>query len=160
MTPEAKAIEVLTYLNDIRLPLGDKKRSLGIEYHQRQFNPDFRCYPRRLKRTPAACYADIDWATRKALRAPQGKEKILVINASKFPPEGDDCDARLIVAAYQSGLETVYRLWLQRTAFYRLRSVARIRTACASMSMTAPAIIWPPVSTDWKFMFTAMPRTR
>ncbi len=35
------------------------------------------------------------------LRAPRGDEKVLVINATAFPPEGEDCDARLICAAFK-----------------------------------------------------------
>ena len=42
-------------------------------------------------------------AMRKSLRAPQENEKTLVLDAGKFPAEGPDCDARLIVAAYNLG---------------------------------------------------------
>jgi len=37
------------------------------------------------------------------LRPPRDHESVLVLNASGFPPEGEDCDARLICAAYEAG---------------------------------------------------------
>jgi glutamate synthase domain-containing protein 3 len=48
-------------------------------------------------------YRFIDWSTRDSLRAPKEHEKILVLNAREFPPEGDECDARLICAAFALG---------------------------------------------------------
>jgi glutamate synthase domain-containing protein 3 len=48
-------------------------------------------------------YIRIDWDSRQSLRAPQEVEEILVINAHGFQPEGDDCDARLIISAYELG---------------------------------------------------------
>jgi glutamate synthase domain-containing protein 3 len=37
------------------------------------------------------------------LRPPVKGEECLVINAEKFPPEGEDCDARLLCKAYELG---------------------------------------------------------
>lgn len=45
----------------------------------------------------------IDWANQIALRPPQEGEEALVINAFDFPPEGDECDARLLVKAHELG---------------------------------------------------------
>ena len=45
----------------------------------------------------------IDFETRGSLRGPQGNETTLVIDAAHFPPEGDDCDAALLVDAYMKG---------------------------------------------------------
>jgi glutamate synthase domain-containing protein 3 len=45
----------------------------------------------------------VDWSTRHLLAGPQGVEDTLVIHAREFPPEGDDCDARLICEAYFRG---------------------------------------------------------
>jgi glutamate synthase domain-containing protein 1/glutamate synthase domain-containing protein 3 len=97
-----EAIEVLTYLNDIRLPLGDKRRNWTLSILHESLSRVFNAIP-GIKECVGGVYARIDWASRKGLRAPYGNEKVLVINTSKFPPEGDDCDARLIVAAYQLG---------------------------------------------------------
>jgi glutamate synthase domain-containing protein 3 len=58
----------------------------------------------------------IDWNTRDKLRSPQKGEAILVICAEGFPPEGEECDARLMVEAYKLGWRRfiVYRLKGQR----------------------------------------------
>jgi hypothetical protein len=48
-------------------------------------------------------FARIDWDNRDRLRGPQAGEEVLVILGRDFPPEGDDCDARLAVAAYNLG---------------------------------------------------------
>jgi glutamate synthase domain-containing protein 3 len=45
-------------------------------------------------------YRLIDFETRKKLRAPRRDEKTLVINAKKFPPEGNESDASLLLDAY------------------------------------------------------------
>jgi glutamate synthase domain-containing protein 3 len=51
----------------------------------------------------ASPYRRIDFATRTALRAPLAHETTLVINAKAFPPEGDQCDAALLVDAFMKG---------------------------------------------------------
>ncbi len=99
---KAKAIEVLTYLNDIRMPLGEKKRSWVLDIIRDSLTGIFNAVP-GMKTDSQSIYRHIDWATSKHLRAPCDSEKILVINARQFPPEGDDCDARLIVAAHHLG---------------------------------------------------------
>ncbi len=52
---------------------------------------------------PAGKYVRIDWENRRSLRPPKTGEEVLVTDASAFPPEGDDCHARLIVDAYYRG---------------------------------------------------------
>jgi glutamate synthase domain-containing protein 1/glutamate synthase domain-containing protein 3 len=98
----AKAIEVLTYLNDRRLPVGGKKRARVLNIIHESLGRVFQAVP-GIKENAGDLYCRIDWATRRDLRAPQGREKVLVINAGRFPPEGEKCDARLIVAAYELG---------------------------------------------------------
>lgn len=115
----AGAIEVLTYLNDIRIPLGDKKLAWTLNIIRDSLTAIFKAVP-SISSLPgtedspeaisSSLYSRIDWKTRRHLRAPQGSEKVLVVDAEKFPPEGDDCDARLIVAAYKLG-------WKQFIAF-------------------------------------------
>ncbi len=58
----------------------------------------------------------IDWQTRETLRPPGSGENTLIIHASGFPPEGDECDARLMVQAYEKGWKrfVVYGLRGQR----------------------------------------------
>jgi glutamate synthase domain-containing protein 3 len=48
-------------------------------------------------------YRYIDWEKRHTLRSPLNDEKVLVINARDFQPEGKDCDSRLLCAAYKLG---------------------------------------------------------
>ena len=99
---KAKFIEVLTYLNDIRMPVGDKKRSLALHIIRNSLTEIFSATP-KLESNAESMYKYIDWGTRNTLRAPRGNEKILVLNGKEFPPEGEECDARLIVAAYELG---------------------------------------------------------
>jgi glutamate synthase domain-containing protein 3 len=50
-----------------------------------------------------SAFRRIDYDTRAFLRSPQAKETTLVINAKRFPPEGDHCDAALLMDAYRKG---------------------------------------------------------
>ncbi len=106
---KAKAIELLTYLNDIPMPTGDKKRSAVVQIVRGSLRRIFEATP-KLDAAGAGVYRYIDLATRGNLRPPRGDEKVLVLNAGGFSPEGDDCDARMIVAAYRQG-------WKQFIAF-------------------------------------------
>ena len=99
---KTKVIEVLTYLNDHRISTGNKKRSSCLHIIKDSLTTIFRSTP-GLNKNGSTSYRYIDWETKDTLRPPQGREKILVINAKEFPPEGEDCDSRLIVAAYKAG---------------------------------------------------------
>jgi glutamate synthase domain-containing protein 3 len=48
-------------------------------------------------------YHRVDWDSRKKLISPGRKDHVLVLDASAFPPEGDDCDARLLCQAFELG---------------------------------------------------------
>jgi glutamate synthase domain-containing protein 3 len=98
----AGAITVLTYLNDRRLATGAKKRSSTLDIVRQSLSDLFDATP-DIGANGRSQYRRIDWSTRLNLRAPRDPEKILVINARGFPPEGDQCDARLICAAHQLG---------------------------------------------------------
>ena len=65
---------------------------------------------------PALQWRRITWATRDRLAAPRSGEDLLAIDAEGFPPEGDECDARLLRRAYEIGWKhfAVYRLRGQR----------------------------------------------
>jgi glutamate synthase domain-containing protein 1/glutamate synthase domain-containing protein 3 len=99
---KTQVIELLTYLNDIRLSVGDKKRSWTLNIVRESLRSVFKATP-RVKDEFGGRFSLIDWTTRKALRPPRDNERILIIDANRFPPEGDDCDARLIVGAYKLG---------------------------------------------------------
>lgn len=96
------AIAVLTWLNDIHMPVGEKKRSLTLQIIRDSLSGIFNATP-KLDSSSKSQYKYIDWETRNTLRAPHRNDKILVLNGKEFPPEGEDCDARLVVAAYELG---------------------------------------------------------
>jgi len=100
----ATAIEVLTLLNDRRYSTGAKKRSHVLHVLHGEWNRLFSRLP-GIGSTEAGkrAFRLIDFATRQDLRAPQEGETRLVIDSSHFPPEGDDCDAALLVDAYLKG---------------------------------------------------------
>lgn len=98
----ATVIEALTILRDRRYPTGAKKRSSVLDIIDRSLVEIFGSIP-PIDQPASSRYAHIDWNTKGALRAPQGPQEILVVNARDFPPEGDDCDARLVVEAFHLG---------------------------------------------------------
>jgi glutamate synthase domain-containing protein 1/glutamate synthase domain-containing protein 3 len=100
----ATAIEVLTLLNDHLYSTGSKKRSHILHILRCELARLFRGLPGIGSKTaPKGAYRLIDFETRGELRAPQENETILVIDAAQFPPEGDDCDAALLVDAFIRG---------------------------------------------------------
>ena len=48
-------------------------------------------------------YRHIDWQSRESLAAPPREDAVLILDAAEFPPEGDDCDARLLCRAFELG---------------------------------------------------------
>ncbi len=99
---KTSAIELLTFLHDRRIATGEKKRSSVLDILGRSLYEIFAASPAMHASDPGK-YRHIDWETRHTLRAPADGESICVLNAGKFPPEGDDCDARLICDAYAMG---------------------------------------------------------
>jgi glutamate synthase domain-containing protein 3 len=98
----AAAIDILAYLNDRRYATGDKKRSSVLQIIRDGLRRMFNAVP-GFDSDSSGQYRRLDWASRGELRAPCGNEKVLVIDARDFPPEGEDCDARYIVSAFQQG---------------------------------------------------------
>jgi len=96
------AIEILTLLNDRRYFTGQKKRSSVLHIFRETLTRIFETSPTMTENTRSR-YRRIDWDSRDTLRQPCGGDRILVVNARDFPPEGDDCDARLVCAAYKAG---------------------------------------------------------
>jgi glutamate synthase domain-containing protein 3 len=99
---KAKAIQVLTFLNDRRFSTGDKKRSSILQIVRESLTSIFAA-SQKLNGDVPGIYRYIDWDTRNTLRPPGNDEIILVINTREFSPEGEDCDARLICAAFEMG---------------------------------------------------------
>ncbi len=99
---KARAIEVLTHLNDRYFDTGAKKRSSVLTLVRDVLSRIFTSTP-KLDHHSTSRYRLIDWTTKGSLRPPRPGEGILVLNARDFPPEGDDCDARLICSAFELG---------------------------------------------------------
>ena len=96
------AIDVLTHLNDRRFDTGAKKRSAVLQIIRESLTAMFTLSP-GLDENGKSRYRSIDWSRRDTLRPPRDTERVLVLNAREFPPEGEDCDARLICEAYEKG---------------------------------------------------------
>jgi hypothetical protein len=101
-TERAAAINGLTLMIDRRYDVGDNKRSTILQIVNDCLIDVFEALP-SIDGEPVSRYARADWETRGAVRAPAGPEEIFVVNAHDFPPEDDDCDARLVVKAYELG---------------------------------------------------------
>ena len=100
----ATAIDVLTLLNDRRYSTGSKKRSHALHIVRNELYRLFRNIPGiGSKDFPEGEYRLIDFETRDRLREPRDNEKILVIDAAHFSPEGTDSDAAILVNAYMKG---------------------------------------------------------
>jgi glutamate synthase domain-containing protein 1/glutamate synthase domain-containing protein 3 len=124
------ALEALTRMLDRRYCAWDKKRRSILQIIMKTLENIFRHFP-TLDQSPAfppsgrdgqnsrtfppgkegqggfeeprSSYRLIDWETRQFFRGPSYSEKVLVIDASLFPPEGDHCDSRLMGEAFFRG---------------------------------------------------------
>ena len=108
----AAALEVLTLLHDRRFDTGDKRRATVVQVVEEGIDRLLDAAP-LFGGPPANLWRRITWATRDRLASPRSGEDLLVIDAQGFPPEGEECDARLLRRAYEMG-------W-KRFAVYRLR---------------------------------------
>jgi glutamate synthase domain-containing protein 3 len=100
----ATAIEALTLLNDRRYSTGAKRRSHLLHVVHTELNRLLGSLPRiGAKDAAKGAYRLIDFETRDNLRKPQENETTLVIDAARFAPEGNDCDAELLVDAFMKG---------------------------------------------------------
>jgi glutamate synthase domain-containing protein 1/glutamate synthase domain-containing protein 3 len=99
-----RAIDALTSLNDLRYSTGSKKRSHILHIVRGELDQLFSNIPSfETEENEGSAYRLIDYETRHTLRAPTTGETTLVINVKHFPPEGNDCDAALLVDAYTKG---------------------------------------------------------
>jgi glutamate synthase domain-containing protein 1/glutamate synthase domain-containing protein 3 len=98
------AVEALTLLNDRRYACGTKKRNHVLYIVREALKRLFNGLPGFDTAGPAdGAYRLIDFATRELLRSPQGAETTLVLNVTGFEPEGEGCDATLLVDGYIKG---------------------------------------------------------
>lgn len=96
-------IEALTLLLDRKFPMGTKKRSALVRIVTEELNEIFRSLPPITEVVKIGRYSRVDFGSREALRPPIAVEQCLVVDASDFPPEGEDCDSVLLVHAFQMG---------------------------------------------------------
>jgi glutamate synthase domain-containing protein 1 len=99
---KATVIEALTLVNDRRFDTGDKKRASILWIVRGALRGVFDATTRFGEKANGR-YRYIDWNTRHQLEAPKAGEEVLVVYTREFPPEGDDCDARLLCEAYFKG---------------------------------------------------------
>ncbi|MEJ5377073.1 MAG: glutamate synthase [bacterium] len=95
-------IGVLTLLLDRRYPTGEKRRRSVVEMILEGLDRIFRTLP-VLNGAVGYRFSRIDFSNRGNLRPPEEGEEVLVVDAGDFPPEGEDCDARLICRAHALG---------------------------------------------------------
>ncbi len=96
------AIDALALLNDRRYNTGRIKRSSVQHVLKITLDEIFSATPLITEKSDAR-FSRIDFATRAQLRAPKNDERTLIIDAEHFEPEGDHCDAVMIVAAHKLG---------------------------------------------------------
>ncbi|MDD5094236.1 MAG: glutamate synthase [Dehalococcoidia bacterium] len=96
------ALALLTLLNDRRYDCGRMRHSSVLELVRSSIDAVLDSVP-MLSSNSNSRFARIDWDSRHSLRKPERNEKILVIYAQDFPPEGDECDSQLAVRAFERG---------------------------------------------------------
>lgn len=96
------AIDTLTLINDLRYSTGKLKRSSVLRIIRNTLKEIFGTVS-PIGSDDESIFRLVTWDTKNNLTEPKGKQTTLVLNAHGFPPEGDDCDARLICAAYSMG---------------------------------------------------------
>jgi glutamate synthase domain-containing protein 1/glutamate synthase domain-containing protein 3 len=96
-------IRALTQMLDRRYPTYDKKRRSILQIITQTLENVFRHFPSLEREEDKSAYRLIDWETRMFFRGPSYDEKVLIIDASLFPSEGDNCDSRLMAEAYYRG---------------------------------------------------------
>jgi len=100
-SPEV-GIECLTSFLDRSYPTGNKKRSSILTIIRNGLGAIFDKQPLLSEQTVAKIRR-IGIESKDELRSPTSDEKILLINAARFAPEGDGCDSTLAIRAYHLG---------------------------------------------------------
>ncbi len=96
------AIDALTLLNDRRFSSGAIKRS-SLQHIVKIALDSIFDATKAITGSQNQRFSRIEFETRAEVRAPRDNEKVLVVDAEHFEPEGDDCDAVTIVKAYKLG---------------------------------------------------------
>ena len=95
-------IEILTLFLDRRYDPGAKRRSCLLEIILETLEKVFSSTP-ALNASRSGSHKRIDWQSRGALRKPAEGERVLLLDAQHFSPEGEGSAASLITQAYLSG---------------------------------------------------------
>ena len=114
----AVALETLTLLLDRRYPTHDKKRRSILQLVTQTLETLLRGIPLIKDKGDDRVHCRIDWDTRSFLREPRGAEKVLAIDATFFPPEGDACDSRLMADAFGLGWQRFIVFGLRGQRFH------------------------------------------
>lgn len=112
------ALDALTLLLDRRYPTYDKKRRSVLQMIAQTIETMFRGLPSLMTQNEKGAYRKIDWETREFFRGPVHNEKVLIIDGSLFPPEGDHCDSRLMAEAYFRGWRRFIAFGLKGQRFH------------------------------------------
>jgi glutamate synthase domain-containing protein 1 len=99
---KGNAIRLLTLFLDRHYPTGKKRRRSILQMVTDTLNSIFDTVP-LLNDKPGGYYGRINFEKRQDLRPPFSGEEVLVADAGRFPPEGDDSFAHLISEAYRLG---------------------------------------------------------
>jgi glutamate synthase domain-containing protein 1/glutamate synthase domain-containing protein 3 len=113
----ALGIEALTLGIDRRYPTLDKKRSSVLTILRQGLERIFSRQP-LIDQHAGGTHCRVTWDTRGLLRAPQGAEEVLLIDARRFAPEGPDCDAVLAVKAFGLGWRRLVHFNTRGTRFH------------------------------------------
>ncbi|MDP2156196.1 MAG: glutamate synthase [Nitrospirota bacterium] len=97
------SITLLSLLLDRRYPTGKMRRRSVLEMISNALDSIFRSILLIGKTAGALSFCRIDFESRHALRSPGKEEKVLVVDASQFQPEGDDSFSRIASEAYSLG---------------------------------------------------------
>ncbi len=96
------AVELLTRLRDRPCDTGAKRRASVLALVDRTLRALFDAVP-TLDAAANGERRRVTWTGRTALRPPQDGERVLVLDAEGFAPEGEDAAARLLVTAVEMG---------------------------------------------------------
>ncbi len=113
----ALGIAGLTLAIDRRYPTASMKRSSLLTILRSGLEEIFQGQP-TCDGESAGTHVRINWDTKHRLRGPRGEETTLLIDAHRFPPEGEQCDAALSVQAYKLGWRHLVHFNSRGTRFH------------------------------------------
>ncbi len=99
---KAAALKGHSLLIDRHFDPGEKKRSHLVRLLLDSLARILAATPKMGESHPSR-YRHLDWQSRQSLTAPHREDAILILHAADFPPEGEDCDARILCQAYELG---------------------------------------------------------